>query len=154
MKILVFSDSHHTLGAMYDAVVLEQPDCVLHLGDCTPDAEDLSSAFDGLDLTFVPGNCDYAPTAAPSLLREIGGVRIFLTHGHLFGVKSGLTRLELEARRLGAQIALFGHTHRPFLEERDGLVLMNPGSCSAISADYGVITAENGRFSCALKTLA
>ena len=46
--------------------------------------------------------------APPSLTVSLDGVRIFLTHGHLFGVKSGLTRLTLEARRVGAQLALFG----------------------------------------------
>lgn len=138
---------------MYDAVELERPDLVYHLGDCVPDAEDLSNAFDGLDLTYVPGNCDYDSSAAPSLLREVCGTRIFLTHGHLFGVKSGLSRIFLEGQRLGAQLVLFGHTHRPYLAQQDGIWLLNPGSCSAISGSYAAVTFEDGKFQCELKEI-
>ena len=116
---------------MYDAVELEKPDMAFHLGDCIGDAQDLSSAFPMLDLSYVPGNCDYCTSVPASLLQEAGGVRIFLTHGHLFGVKTGLTRLLLEGKRVGAQLVLFGHTHRPYLAEHDGVWLLNPGSCHA-----------------------
>lgn len=153
MKLLVFSDSHHSIGNMYDAVELERPDKVFHLGDCVPDAEDLSNAFGGLDMTYVPGNCDYASCAVPSLLREVCGTRIFLTHGHLFGVKTGLSRLLIEGKRLGAQLVLFGHTHRPFLQQQDGIWLLNPGSCSILSGDYAVVTFEDGKFQCELKEI-
>lgn len=138
---------------MYDAVELEGPDMVFHLGDCIQDAEDLSSAFDTLDVTYVPGNCDFYTTAAPSLLREVRGTRIFLTHGHLFGVKTGLTRLLLEGKRLGAQLVLFGHTHRPLLEQRDGIWLLNPGSCSASSGSYAVVDLDAGGFECELREI-
>ena len=36
---------------MYDAVELERPDQVFHLGDYVTDAEDLANAFGGLDMT-------------------------------------------------------------------------------------------------------
>ena len=84
-------------------------------------------------------------------MTEQGGVRFFLTHGHLFGVKSSLTRLKLEANRVGAQIALFGHTHRPFCEEDGGVWYMNPGA--AKDDRYGVIELQNGEIRCSLKTL-
>ena len=82
---------------------------------------------------------------------ELGGVRLFLTHGHLFGVKSGMSRLKLEADRVGADIALFGHTHRPFLEEDGGVWYMNPGA--ARDGHYGVIEMKDGAFTCELKEL-
>lgn len=151
LKLLIFSDSHHSIGNMYDAVLLERPDMVLHLGDCVPDAEDLSNACDGLDMIYVPGNCDYGSSAAPSILREIAGIRVFLTHGHLFGVKQGLLQLEAEAKRLGAQLVCFGHTHQPFLQQRDGIWFLNPGSCSAISGNYAIVTLENGSIQCSLQ---
>ena len=78
-------------------------------------------------------------------------MRLFLTHGHLFGVKSGMSRLRLEANRVGANIALFGHTHRPFLEEDGGVWYMNPGA--ARSGRYGVIEITDGTFTCELKEL-
>ncbi len=138
---------------MYDAVELERPDQVFHLGDYVTDAEDLANAFGGLDMSYVPGNCDGFSAAAPSLLREVCGTRILLTHGHLFGVKTGLARLLLEGRRLDARLVLFGHTHRPLLQQQDGIWLLNPGSCSALSGSYAAITFEDGKFHCELKEI-
>ncbi len=112
MKLLVLSDTHRSLGFAYEAIETESPDAVAHLGDHLSDAEDLSFAFQEPEFFYVPGNCDYEPAARQSLLLELAGVRIFLTHGHLFGVKSGLDTLAAAAKDMGAQLALFGHTHR------------------------------------------
>jgi len=152
LKILVISDTHHMLGCAYDAVEAEQPDLVLHLGDHVADAEDLACAFEQTELLYVPGNCDWGSTARESLLIEREGVRIFLTHGHLFGVKQGTQRLEMEARRLGADAALYGHTHVSFCEKRDGLWLVNPGACSQISGrpGYAVLELSAGKLQCRL----
>ena len=139
---------------MYDAVEAEMPDRVFHLGDHISDAEDLAAAFPALDFLYVPGNCDYASSANPSILTECGGKRFFLTHGHLFGVKTGFTRLMMEARRLGADAALFGHTHVSYCKRQpDGLWLFNPGSCSAASGNYGIIQIENGAIFCETKRI-
>ena len=151
MKILVLSDSHRSVGAMYDAAMIEQPDAIIHLGDYVSDAEELSYALDTIDFYEVRGNCDFASCAPERMFTEIDGVRCFLTHGHLFGVKTGLTRLELEARRLGAQATLFGHTHRAFCEEHDGLWIMNPGA--ARDGCYGVLEILGGTPRCTLRTL-
>ncbi len=136
---------------MYDAVEREMPDRVFHLGDHLSDAEDLSNAFPELDFLYVPGNCDFGAQAPASVLTEAGGYRMFLTHGHLFGVKSDLTRLKLEARRTGADIALFGHTHIPCCVQEDGLWLLNPGACSSLRPSYGLVLIENGGISCEIR---
>ena len=138
---------------MYDAVELEKPDMAFHLGDCIGDAQDLSSAFPMLDLCYVPGNCDYCTSVPASLLQEAGGVRIFLTHGHLFGVKSGLDTLTAAAKDMGAQLILFGHTHQALLEERNGVTLLNPGAAGRFGrSSYAVVELENGKFSCWLQS--
>ena len=59
--------------------------------------------------------------------------------------------IKLEADRVGADIALFGHTHRPFLEQDSGVWYMNPGA--ARSGRYGVIEITDGTFTCELKEL-
>ena len=153
MKLLVFSDSHGSIGNMYDAVVREMPDTVLHLGDHISDAEDLSYALPDVEIMRVPGNCDFASIAQPSIFTELGGVRIFMTHGHLFGVKRGTKLLQQQSRLLGAQIALFGHTHSALCECCDGVWLLNPGACGRFRcASYGVIEIEaGGRFSCRIE---
>ena len=126
LKILVLSDSHRCVGAMYDAAMLEKPDVIFHLGDHVSDAQELSYALDPIDFYEVRGNCDFGAQAPETILTELAGVRFFLTHGHLFGVKSNLTRLKLEANRVGAQVALFGHTHRALLRAGRRRVVSEP----------------------------
>ena len=87
MKLLILSDTHRSLGFACEAIEKEAPDAVIHLGDHLGDAEDLSFAYQDPDFYYVPGNCDYAPTVPQMLTLEFDGVRIFATHGHLFGVK-------------------------------------------------------------------
>ena len=53
LKILVLSDSHRAVGAMYDAAILEDPDVILHLGDHVSDAEELSYALDLIDFIWL-----------------------------------------------------------------------------------------------------
>ena len=56
------------------------------------------------------------------------------------------------ARAAGAQLALYGHTHRARLETREGLILLNPGAIGrAARPGYAVLTVEDGRFSAELK---
>ena len=149
MKILVFSDSHKNVADLLDVIEREKPDRVMHLGDHLHDAEDLQYAFDRIPFTCVPGNCDYAPTSPGELLTELGGVRLFLAHGHQYGVKGGTDRLLARALSLQAQIALFGHTHRPYLEQRSGIWLMNPGASQRSGKQtYGEILITGGRISC------
>lgn len=138
---------------MYDAAIKEMPDEIVHLGDHISDARDLSFALPDVEILRVPGNCDYGSIEQPSILTELGGVRMFLTHGHLFGVKQGLQRLFLQAKAVDAQIALFGHTHRPLCECHGGIWLLNPGTCGRFGrASYGVIEiAADGSFTCRIE---
>lgn len=150
MKLLVFSDSHGSIGNMYDAATAFMPDAVVHLGDCVRDAEDLSYALPELEILRVPGNCDYAvENRQDGMLTEFGGVRMYLTHGHAFGVKMGTQRLLAQAKQLGAQLVLFGHTHRALCEQCDGIWLLNPGSARM---SFGVVEiAQNGSFICRIE---
>ena len=153
MKLLILSDTYRSLGFAYDAIEKEHPDAVVHLGDHLTDAEDLSFACQEPDFYYVPGNCDYAPTVPQSLTLELDGVRIFVTHGHLYGVKRDLTALAGAAKDAGAQLALFGHTHIQHLEERGGITLLNPGTAGRFGhSGYAVVEIKDGAFSCRLET--
>ena len=57
------------------------------------------------------------------------GKKIFAVHGHLQGVYSDTQTLSAEAKALGADIAVFGHTHYPE-ETRSAVYLVNAGSCA------------------------
>jgi putative phosphoesterase len=59
---------------------------------------------------------------------EVEKVRLLYTHGHLFGVKGGLDKLQKLAKENDAKIVLFGHTHRPFFDYIDEAYYLNPGN--------------------------
>lgn len=153
MKILVLSDSHGHLSTMEDAISREKPDYIFHLGDHQRDARKLGKRFPQIPIYSVPGNCDLPlPTETLTLRQELGGVSMLLTHGHAYGVKSGLLRMELAAREAGVQVAVFGHTHVPYCQENDGLWMMNPGSCG-YGTTYGIIQVEQGQVQCRLASI-
>lgn len=155
MKLLVLSDSHGDLRSMKQAVRAEQPDYVLHLGDCSRDAEHLRQAFPMLAIAGVRGNCDYADYITPEeKLIEYAGVRLLLCHGHRYGVKSSLLRLNMSAQEKEADVALFGHTHRAFCEEKNGIWLLNPGSCGYDRPSCGIIEIRNGKAVCSVKPIS
>lgn len=154
MKLLILSDSHGELEYMRLAIRRERPDAVIHLGDHCTDADRLAEEFLGLPVLSVKGNCDYFDVPrADTLVRTMEGVKLFGAHGHRYGVKQSLLRFELAAREQGAQVALFGHTHQPWCEEKEGLWLLNPGACGYRAPTYGVVSLEKGRANCKVKDL-
>lgn len=143
MKILIFSDSHGELSYMRKAIKKEKPDYVFHLGDHDRDAEELEREFPLLPIVAVRGNCDSWGSDSPlTRLIPIGGLRLFLCHGHTLGVKGGLLRASYAAREQEADILLYGHTHEAHSEtDPSGLVLFNPGACGySWSPSYGCLT--------------
>lgn len=140
MKVLVFSDSHRALSGMRQAVDLEQPDYVIHLGDLEGDAHLLSQEYPSLPITGVPGNCDGFPTAPLQRLVSYGPVKVLMSHGHIWNVKSGYHAAIHAAHQCQADILLFGHTHVPYCQqEEDGLWVVNPGSIRD-SGSYAILT--------------
>lgn len=149
LKILVFADSHgYNMGMAY-AVDREKPDAVLHLGDHADDAQDLGRAFPGLIIISVRGNNDYGTDAPLFCVTTLGGVRMYLTHGHRERVYGGSCGIVAQrAREEGCALAFFGHTHRVQVERKDGVLVCNPGSISLPRggpASYGRLTVENGQ---------
>ena len=146
LKILVFSDSHRAKAGMYDAIDAHQPQQIIHLGDLKEDAEEVSYAYPQLPFCMVPGNCDGWTTDPAIRNITLEGKRVLLSHGHLWGVKQGYGGAIAQARKAGADILLFGHTHIAYCEQlEDGLWVMNPGFCRST---YGLITIEDGGIHC------
>ena len=154
MKIIVFSDSHGDVENMILAVEQERPDMALHLGDGWRDALSLRRRYPDLPLAQVPGNCDFRGSEAAVRVLEAEGRRILLCHGHTLGVKTGQDLLLAEALERGADAALFGHTHQPYVEYRSGVWLFNPGSIGDFRhPSYGTLLIEDGKFYPSLWTL-
>lgn len=149
MRILVLSDSHGNVENMARCVELTEPDVILHLGDCQRDAETLHRQFPSLSMQSVPGNCDWGAVDAPEVLTEYGGVRILMMHGHTRNVKAGTLSAVYAAREMGAQVLLFGHTHRPLVDYDGSLWVMNPGSVGrGFPCTYGIVTITGGKIDC------
>ena len=131
---------------MLHAVYTEDPDLVFFLGDGERDTDVLSQRYPLLPVNSVRGNCDNRSSLPIKICIPIEGHRVFATHGHYYDVKHDvhLDLLYHTARVEQADIILFGHTHRAFLEERDGVLLLNPGPCGSLSASYGRLFLEQG----------
>lgn len=148
MKILALSDSHASLLHMRRLINQLHPAQVVHLGDHYDDAETLALEYPHIRFHMVPGNCDSfrcAPNVPKILCYDIGGIRFYMTHCHLHGVKSGLGHLLTEAHKSGAQMVLYGHTHRAECFPYDGIWVLNPGSCGSAGGSAGLIEIEDGK---------
>lgn len=154
MKILVLSDSHGHADAMRRALEAVSPQCLLFLGDGLRDLDKLRAEYPRLPVEAVAGNCDRGAPEQEEKLIEIEGVRIFMLHGHTRNVKYDPMRALYAAREYGADILLYGHTHRACVDYDGTLWVMNPGTVGdRTRAGYGVITAEPGGLDCSVYRL-
>lgn len=153
IKLLIFSDSHGDVGSMVEIVEWERPDELIHLGDYWRDAEELSYVYPELMISMVPGNCDDCFGKKGKLMLEREGVKILLAHGHQWRVKSGPALAQETAMESGADILLYGHTHKAECRQENGLWVMNPGTVGGrrAPATYGVIMLDGGEVACEVR---
>ncbi len=119
MKIAILSDTH---GLLRPEVLehLKDADAILHGGDINK-----QSIVDQLrqyaPLYVVRGNNDkeWAQDIPHDLTVTLGGVRFYMVHN----------QKEIPAELSGADVVVFGHSHKYVQEERNGLLWLNPGSC-------------------------
>lgn len=130
MKIAVISDSHYDASSIkLVKKYLSDVDVLIHCGDGAEDTKLLEKDFNG-EVYAVRGNCDFEGKYPEERVIEIMGKKIFMCHGHRYGVKYSYNSIYYRGKEVGADIVLFGHSHLPIIEECDGLTLMNPGSIS------------------------
>lgn len=143
-KILILSDTHgatHTLRTILQKE--KDSDAIIFLGDGASDLRVVEEELPRTPVYAVRGNCDMGSYLPPDGLIAFEGILIYYTHGHLYNVKCTLDDLTQAAKERGADIALFGHTHRPILKNVPDLVLFNPGSAGRSYSGrdcYGVLT--------------
>ena len=144
MKILIVSDTHGRHQALDRA--LEEAgkiDMFIHLGD-VEGGEDYLEAVVECEKHIIRGNNDFFTELPREEEFEIGPYHAFITHGHYYYVSMGVERLVDEAKQRGVDIVMYGHTHRPMLDirediviinrpfflQKDGMTILNPGSLS------------------------
>ena len=131
MKVLIVSDTHGREQNLADALEQTGPiDQLIHLGDVEGGAEHIRELAGDAPAAIIAGNNDFFCDLPNERIFTIGGHRIFMTHGHGYFVHSGTLYLKREARKKGADIVMFGHTHKPYMEEDNELLVLNPGSLS------------------------
>jgi hypothetical protein len=129
--LVILSDTHGTddarlRGRTRDAV--RDADAVVHAGDFT--TATVLDAFEDAAATLyaVHGNAD-DPAVRERLpdarTLTFGGVTVAVTHTR----RGGSTALSLLGRERGADVVVFGHSHRPtVVSGAAGPLLLNPGS--------------------------
>lgn len=130
MKILIVSDTHRQNENLLNVLEEIKPiDVLVHLGDIEGSENTISMAA-GCRLEMVAGNNDYFSDLPGEKIIQLGRYRVMLTHGHRYYIGMGDEMLKNEARAKGVDIVMYGHTHRPKIEQTYDLTVLNPGSLS------------------------
>ncbi len=127
-RILIVGDTHGRNDDLKKLLKrMETPDLLIHTGDMECDPEKIEKMAD-CEVAWVTGNCDFGANFVRDRELTIGKHKILLTHGHKYSVSVMYDILIEEAQKRGADIAIFGHTHKPLIQQDAGLYLINPGS--------------------------
>lgn len=131
MKILIVSDTHgHEENLRKVLEKVGTPDCMIHLGDSECGEHGIRQ-LSTCPMHLVAGNCDFFCELPKTKIVELQGLKMLLTHGHYYYVSVGTRDIRAAAKANGCSIAMFGHTHRPFVDQSEpGLTVLNPGSLS------------------------
>ena len=138
----VISDTHGLLRP--EAVeALRGSDCILHAGDVgTP--EILQGLAKIAPVTAIRGNVDTAPWARALPATEVieaGGISIYMLHD--------LAQLDLKPEAAGFRVVVYGHSHQPKIEEKNGVLYFNPGSAGPrrfhLPVSVGRLMVEGGK---------
>ena len=130
MKILIVSDTHGKHMNLDRALEKECPiDMFIHLGD-VEGGEDYIDAVVECEKHVVKGNNDFFSELPREEEFYIGSRKVFNTHGHNYFVSLNPEQIREEGRARQADIVMFGHTHRPYLDEESDIIVLNPGSLS------------------------
>lgn len=130
MKILIVSDTHGR-HENFDKVLerVGKIDMLIHMGD-VENGEDYIEAVADCPVHMVSGNNDFFSYLPKEEEFMIGKYKVFITHGHYYYVSMDTRMLKQECRERNADIVMYGHTHRPDIDERDDVTVINPGSLS------------------------
>lgn len=129
-KILIVSDTHGDIETLEKVLRKEKKfNYLFHLGDHHNDIDDVDFDLTNVEIKKVRGNCDFMKETE-EIFFELNGKKIFMTHGHLYGVKNSYSSIFYKACEIGADIVLFGHTHEKLNINMSGVHLFNPGTLS------------------------
>jgi putative phosphoesterase len=121
VRVGLISDTHGLLRQEAKDF-LRGSDCIVHAGDiCDPQVLEELAAL--APLTAVRGNNDHgvwAERLRETEVLQIGAIRLYAIHD--------LSLLDIEPATAGMRVVISGHSHKPRVEERNGVLFVNPGS--------------------------
>ena len=144
-KLTVFGIISDTHGLLRPEALraLRGSDRILHAGDVGA-PEILEALAQIAPVTAIRGNVDTEPWARTLPATEVvnaGGVSIFMLHN--------LAQLDLKPEAAGFDVVIYGHTHHPKMEERNGVLYFNPGSAGPrrfhLPVSVGKLMIEGGK---------
>jgi putative phosphoesterase len=134
-RLGIISDTHGLLRPEA-AAFLSGCDRILHAGDIG-NAEVLAQLTAIAPTTAVRGNNDkgaWADDIPATELFEFSGIYVYAIHD--------LAELDIDPCAAGIQIVVSGHSHKPQIEKRDGVVFINPGSAGPRRFQLPIAVAE------------
>lgn len=134
-RVGLISDTHGLLR-LEALAFLRGSDFIVHAGDIG-DAAVLEELRRLAPLTAVRGNNDKGPWAksiAETDVLEVGEVSIYVLHD--------LAELDLDPVAAGFRVVVSGHSHHPSVEDRDGVLYVNPGSSGPRRFKLPIAVAE------------
>jgi putative phosphoesterase len=134
-RLGVISDTHGLLRPEALAF-LQDSDRIVHGGDIG--AADLLARLSAIaPVTAVRGNNDngaWAEVIPETASLEFNGIRVYAIHD--------LSLLDIDPSAAGIQIVVSGHSHRPLINQRDGILFVNPGSAGPRRFKLPISVAE------------
>ena len=132
MKVLIVSDTHGHDENLERAVMMETPfDMLVHCGGCGWAEDDFyRTLLLDCPCCIVAGNNDFFSDLPREEEIELDGNKVLVTHGNYYGVSMDISGVAEEAKSRDCDAVFFGHTHKPVIEEIDGVLAINPGSLS------------------------
>jgi putative phosphoesterase len=135
IRVGLISDTHGLLRPQAVAA-LQGSDFIVHGGDIG-DAGILEALSAIAPLTVVRGNNDREPWAdgiAETEFLKVGGVVIYAIHD--------LSQIDIDPAEAGVRVVISGHSHKPKIEERGGVLYVNPGSAGPRRFKLPIAVAE------------
>jgi putative phosphoesterase len=122
VRVALLSDTHGLMRPEARAFAVGC-DYIIHGGDIgSPEILDELAAV--APLIAVRGNNDRQAWAAhlpETEIIRVAGAFVYVIHD--------LAQLDIDPHAAGVQVIVSGHSHQPLIEERDGILYVNPGSC-------------------------
>jgi putative phosphoesterase len=134
-RLGIISDTHGLLRPQA-AAFLQGCDRIVHGGDIG-NAEVLARLSAIAPVTAIRGNNDkgaWAKAIPETEFFEFSGIQVYAIHD--------LSLLDIDPSAAGIQIVVSGHSHKPLVEERDGVVFVNPGSAGPRRFKLPISVAE------------